>query len=163
MTDVIMRVLNANESGVPQLDNVDKVNLKVDHIEHSIQRSPSVLPIPEMNRDSGGQPAAFTLDFGTVVENLTLSGVSVDGVVGQANPSHHQISEIVRTHWRFVEPDSSGSIGIKGGVELEIDEGEGHGVHRYRGVIVLFRSSRDGGQMRWTYSLTIQVAKWPIG
>lgn len=159
---VILRVLNANESGIPINDTADQIYLKVDRIDHSIQRNPSIFGVPEVNRDSGGQPAAFAIDFGTLTETITLSGVSSDGEVGQSNPSHHQIAEVVRTHWRFVEPDASGSLGIKGGAELIIEEGEGHGTHRYRGVILQFRANREGGRLRWEYSLTLQVARWPV-
>ena len=168
--EIITGLTTDKKSNAPYTaTSLETLWLSVSTIDHSIARQPIVIGIPEVNKSLPanvdavfqGQPVAFGLDFGLLTETIRLSGISKDGNTGVANPSHSQLADVVRKAWIYVQP--TGNLGIDGGLRLTIDEGIGHNTHTYIGIPLEFSANREGGNTYWSYTLTLQVAMWPIG
>ncbi len=135
--------------------------LPAEDVTHQINRQPVVIALPGINKDTGGQPSAYAIDFGMLNEMLTLSGVHIDNDADPTRPNHSQLAEIVRTSWRFVDISTSGGqISVAGGLRLAMNEGEGHKL--YRCLPLSYTANRKGGKLNWDYKLTLQVVSWPI-
>ena len=150
--------------------------LNVDNFTAIISRTPVLIPLPtgsSGNMYTNNRPLLFGLDMGQMSETVNISGVTVDngpttepGVAGTF-PGIIQLSEIARCSWANFWPEPfSGTPGhnAKGGVRLVIEPGPGQGssvMVAYQGTITNFVYARIGGNPRWEWKMTIQVANFP--
>lgn len=144
---------------------VEKLQLRVDRITHSIGRNPVIITIPGIGAGSSGDgiPKIFALDFGTLTENIILSGILPDNDPESLNPTtfpnHKELANAVRTWWRYAA--FADSFEPRNGIFLDLDEGPGHGVHRYRAIIQGLICERVGGETKWTFKLTLAITAFP--
>jgi len=159
-------------------------DLAAEKITLAMQRSPSVISLPKgsnlTNQFSNNMPSAYVLDLGMMQETVLLSGVFNDEpyVAGTTPARLAQVQQLVRTHWSTVRPGSIGSsIGVKGGIRIVIDVGQGQNValtpngssqtdwgqfQYYQGVVSSFSADRDGGNLRWNWRMIMNVVNWPV-
>lgn len=147
-----------------------RVKLLVDHISFSLSRNPIVVSFPTGRQTSGpvphNRPVAWALDLGMMQEMILLNGVAKDNDEDPEVPGHHELQEMFRYHWATVTTGGGGPNGLlkmRGGARLIVDHGPGAGGERsYQGLILNLQSTRAGGQLRWEWKMTFQVAYWPL-
>lgn len=142
---------------------VDGIQLRVDRITHTVGRNPVVFSIPGIGADTDGVPQIFTLDFGMMTENIILSGVLPDndplGADVPRFPNHQGLATVARTWWRYSA--FATDFEALNGNFLELDEGPGHGRHRYKVVVQNLSCDRVGGETKWAYKITFAVTAFP--
>ncbi len=149
--------------GVP----VETFQLRVDRIAHTIGRNPVIFSLPGIQEPAlSGMPKFFSLDFGMMTEHIVLSGVLPDfePLTGTSTPnspidpyfpSHSQLSNIVRSWWRFAFESTDFSVTNYN--MLSLAESGGPGITRYGVLIQNLTCGRLGGETKWTYKLTLAV------
>lgn len=153
--------------------------LRVESIKQTISRQPIVLSLPRGTRNNplDAMPQGYVIDFGSMTENITISGICLDGDDGRI-ANYVWLTQLARTGWFSTKADVlNDSFKTAGGVRLGILEcGEGQTDYGYsgdvrtftestqwfQGVISGFNASRDGGQLKWDWQLTLSVGAWPL-
>lgn len=179
-TNVYIEMLSSSKAnGHIESVNYDGRFVRVESIRQSINRQPVVIALPRGLRDrpQDAMPQGYVIDFGSMTENITISGTCIDGDIGQI-ANYVWLCQVVRTGWFSTKADIlNDSFKIAGGVRIGIlDCGEGQtdygfgadvthfttSTQWYQGVISAFNASRDGGQLKWDWQLTLTVGAWPI-
>ncbi len=146
---------------------VETFQLRVDRISHTIGRNPVIFSLPGIQDPVlSGMPKFFSLDFGMMTEHLVLSGVLPDNDPLSGStipnsgtdphfPSHAELSNIVRSWWRFAFESTDFSVTNYN--MLSLAESGGPGITRYGVLIQNLQCTRAGGETKWNYKLTLAV------
>lgn len=156
--------------------NYDGRYLRVDSFRQNINRQPVVLSLPrgmELPSPEKAMPQGYSIDFGSMTETIMINGTSLD----DDNPSianYLWLCQLARVGWYSIRPADSNSdtLRIAGGIRLGLlDCGQGQTKYNgttnsiqqwFQGVISSFNASRDGGQLKWDWQMTLTVSNWPI-
>lgn len=175
ITNVYVEMLYADTNNASL--NFTGKYLRVDSIRQNMTRQPVVISLPRMRRSTplDAMPQGYAIDFGSMNETITLNGTSLDGDNSRI-ANYVWMCQLARTGWFSTKADiANDSFKVAGGVRIGIlDCGADQtdygfetintfdGTQWFQGVVTSFSASRNGGELKWDWQLTLTVASWPI-
>lgn len=133
------------------------VYLRVNHIDHVLNRQAVVMPLPG---DSGsGLPLAFSVDLGQMTQDILLRG-SIKDYDDASYATWRDIRHMVVRAWKDLTFQWDNLYDPSYTTRIVYTEPSGQ-KWTYRCAASRLELTRDGGKEQWDFVLGLSVIVWP--